>query len=66
MTATTFLASTGQFRDLDFALLIIVLCALMFVPEMIEGVHKYRAGRDLARRITAEHEARKALEKRAR
>jgi len=35
-------------------------------PEMIEGVHKYRRGRDLARQIPAKHEARKALEKRSR
>jgi hypothetical protein len=49
--------------DIPFALLIIVLCVAMFIPEMIEGVHKYRRGRDLARQITREHEARKALEK---
>jgi hypothetical protein len=52
--------------DLPFCALILFLIFLMFLPEMIEGVRKYRAGRDLAQRITAQHEARKALEKRAR
>jgi hypothetical protein len=52
--------------DLPFCALILFLIFLMFLPEMIEGVRKYRAGRDLAQRITAEHEAIKALEKRAR
>ena len=49
--------------DIPFAILIIVLCVAMFIPEMIEGVRNYRRGHDLARRITQEHEARKALEK---
>jgi hypothetical protein len=52
--------------DIPFVLLIIVLCAAMFIPEMIEGIRNYHRGRDLARRITQEHDARKALEKRAR
>jgi hypothetical protein len=49
--------------DIPFALLIIVLCIAMFITEMMEGVHKYRRGRDLARRIDQEETARKALEK---
>jgi hypothetical protein len=28
---------TGQFRNLDIAIVIIVLCVAMFIPEMIEG-----------------------------
>jgi len=39
--------------DIPFALLIIVLCVAMFIPEMIEGVHKYRRGRDLARQMSS-------------
>lgn len=52
--------------DIPFVLLIIVPCIAMFIPDMIQRVRSYFRGRDLARRITAEHEARKALEKRAR
>jgi hypothetical protein len=51
--------------DLPFCALILVLMILAFIPEMVEGVYKYRRGRELARQITAEHDARKALEKRA-
>jgi hypothetical protein len=49
--------------NLDIAFTLLLLIIAMFVSEIIEGIHKYRAARDLARRITQEHEARKALEK---
>jgi hypothetical protein len=50
--------------DLPFCALILAGIFLMYaIPSAIEGIHKYRAGRELARQITAEHEARKALEK---
>jgi hypothetical protein len=57
---------TGQFRDWDIALLILVLMILSFIPEMRQGYRNYKIGREMARQITAEHEARKALEKLAR
>jgi hypothetical protein len=57
------ITAASQFRDWDIALMIFLFAIAMFIPEMIEGVHKYRRGRDLARQITQEHEARKALEK---
>jgi hypothetical protein len=60
------IAAAGQFRDLDVALLILFLMIATFIPDWVRGVRDYRAGRDLAHRITAEHQARKALEKRAR
>jgi hypothetical protein len=40
--------------DIPFALLIIVLCVAMFIPEMIEGVRTYFRGRDLARELYRE------------
>jgi hypothetical protein len=49
--------------DLPFCALILFAIFLMYVPDLIQGIHNYRRGRDLARQITAEHEARKALEK---
>jgi hypothetical protein len=52
--------------DIPFALMIIVMCVAMFIPDIIEGIRNYHRGRELARCITQEHEARKALEKRAR
>jgi hypothetical protein len=52
--------------DLPFCALILFLMILSFLPEMWEGVRNYRRGRALAQQITREHEARKALEKRAR
>jgi hypothetical protein len=57
---------TGQFRDWDIALMILFLMILSFVPEMVATVRKFREGRALAQQITAKHEARNALEKRAR
>lgn len=49
--------------DIPFALLIIVLCIAMYaIPSLIEGVHKYRRGRDLARQIQQEHVAREFLD----
>jgi hypothetical protein len=33
---------------------------------MLEGWRNYKIGKEMVRQITAEHEARKALEKRAR
>jgi hypothetical protein len=48
--------------DIPFALLMIVLCVAMFLPEMIEGAHKYRRGRSLARQITEEQRAREFLD----
>jgi hypothetical protein len=57
---------SGQFRHWDIALTIAILVFLMYaVPSLIEGVHNFRRGRELARQLTREHEARKALEKRA-
>jgi hypothetical protein len=40
--------------DLPFCALILFMIFLMFVPEMIEGVRKYRAGRELARQLYRE------------
>jgi len=57
------IAAAGQFRDWDIALLIIVLCLAMFTREIVSRVRAYFRDRDLARQITREHEARKALEK---
>jgi hypothetical protein len=44
-----------------FGLLVLALC----ISYVLDGIRTYRDGRELARQITAEHEARKALEKRA-
>jgi hypothetical protein len=56
----------SQWRDWDVVLLLVIGCIAMYVvPALIDGYCKFCAGRDLASRITAEHEARKALEKRA-
>jgi hypothetical protein len=60
------IAAAGQFRDWDIALMIFLLALAMFVPDLIKGIHDFRRGRDLDHQITAEHEARKSLEKRAR
>jgi hypothetical protein len=43
------IAAAGQFRDWDIALMIFLLALAMFIPEMIEGIHKYRRGRAIAR-----------------
>jgi hypothetical protein len=48
--------------DIPFALMIVFLMFLLYVPDIDRGIRNYRRGRDLARQITAEHEARKALE----
>jgi hypothetical protein len=48
----------------DVALVILLLAIAMFVPDVIEGVRNDRRDRDLARRISQQHDARKALEKR--
>jgi hypothetical protein len=53
----------SHWRDWDIALMIFLLAIAMFLPDLIEGIRNYRRGRDLARQITREHEARKALEK---
>jgi cell division protein FtsL len=53
---------SGQLRDWDFALLIIVLCVAMFLSEIIGGIRKYRRARDLARQISQEHVAREFLD----
>jgi hypothetical protein len=50
--------------DLPFCALIVVLMILSFLPEWRQSVRKFHEGRELARQITAEHAARKALEKR--
>jgi hypothetical protein len=50
-----------QLRDLDIALMIFLLALAMFVPDLIEGIHNYRRGRDLARQISREHAARDFL-----
>jgi hypothetical protein len=52
--------------DLPFCALILFLIFLMYVPDLIQGVRNYFRDKALARRIGEEHEARKALEKRAR
>jgi hypothetical protein len=54
---------TGQFRDWDIALLILVLMILSFLPEWRQSVRKFREGRALARQSTAEHAARESLER---
>jgi hypothetical protein len=59
------IAATGQSRDWDIALTIAILAFLMYVPDLIQGYRNYKIGRELARQITAEHDARKAREKRA-
>ena len=53
---------SGQLRDLDFVLLIAFLIFALFVPDIIEGIHNYRRGRELARQINREAEARKFLD----
>jgi hypothetical protein len=56
----------SHWRDWDIALTIAFLVFLMYaIPSLIEGVHNFRRGRELARQLTQEHDARKALEKRA-
>jgi hypothetical protein len=56
----------SHWRDWDIALMIFLLAIAMYaIPSAVEGIHNFRRGRELAQRITAEHEARKALEKRA-
>jgi hypothetical protein len=47
---------SGQFRDLDFVLLIIVLCVAMFIPEIVGGIRTYFRGRDLARELYRERD----------
>jgi hypothetical protein len=49
--------------DLPFCALILALMILAFIPEMMEGVHKYRRGRELERQITAEQGARDFLDR---
>jgi hypothetical protein len=51
--------------DLPFCALILLLMILSFIPEMRQSWRNHKIGRELARQITAEHHARKALEKRA-
>jgi hypothetical protein len=51
-------AVASQLRDWDIALMIFLLAIAMYaIPSLFEGVHKYRTGRDLARRISQEQEA---------
>ena len=57
---------TDWHPDLPFCALILALMILSFVPEWRQGYRNYKIGKEMARQITAEHEARKALEKRAR
>jgi hypothetical protein len=40
--------------DIPFALLIVVLCVAMFIPEIISGIRTYFRGRDLARELYRE------------
>jgi ABC-type spermidine/putrescine transport system permease subunit I len=57
----------SHWRHWDIALTIAILVIGMYaIPSLIEGIHNYRRGRAIARQLTREHEARKALEKRAR
>jgi hypothetical protein len=51
--------------DLPFCALLLALMILSFLPEWRQGWRNYKTGREMARQIAAEHEARKALEKRA-
>jgi len=54
----------SHWRDWDIALTLVILAIGMYaIPSALEGVHNYRRGRALCRRITQEHDARKALEK---
>jgi hypothetical protein len=53
----------SHWRDLDIALTLAFLAFLMYVPDLWRGYRNFKIGRALARQITAEHEARKALEK---
>jgi hypothetical protein len=57
------IAAASHWRDADIALVLLLLAVALFIPDIIEGIRNYRRGRDLARHITQEHEARKALEK---
>jgi hypothetical protein len=34
----------------------------LFVPDVVQGIRAYRAGREFAKQITQEHEARRFLE----
>jgi hypothetical protein len=55
----------GWHPDLPFCALILFLIFLMYVPDLYRGYRNYKIGREMARQISAEHNARKALEKRA-
>jgi hypothetical protein len=48
--------------NLDVAIMLVLLMIGMYVPDMIQGVRNYHRGRDLARRITQEHDARRFLD----
>jgi hypothetical protein len=56
----------SHWRDADIALMIFLVAIALYIPDLMAGYRNYRRGRDRARQITAEHAARKALEKRAR
>jgi hypothetical protein len=47
--------------DLPAALLLLAMIFALYIPDVIGGIRTYREGRDLARRITEEHDARRVL-----
>jgi hypothetical protein len=53
----------SHWRDWDVALFIAICVVALFAGEIIGGIRTYRRGRDLARQITQEQEARDFLDR---
>jgi hypothetical protein len=52
--------------NIPAALQLLAMIFALYIPDFVAGIRTFKRGRDLARRITEEHEARRFLDQRAR